>query len=134
MSLKSDLPRHNRPMAAATTSPCLTSGRKYPSTSIASMRCRSFVSCNKAPTNPRPAWGINTSSVVEMMNCMGLLSLTLRVNRFAVSSSPFQPQEQALFHTQRHKTVTDSGVSHEAHKHRRPVQGDLRPAVVGGHA
>jgi hypothetical protein len=68
-----------------------------------------FSDCNKAPTNPSPAWGINTSSVVEMMNCMMLLSLTFRVNHFAVSSSPFCPQEQALFHTQRQKTVTDSG-------------------------
>jgi hypothetical protein len=45
----------------------------------------------------------------ETMNCMGFLSFTRRVNRFAPSSSPFRPQEQAPLATKRHNAVTDSG-------------------------
>jgi len=65
--------------------------------------------CQKIHPGRERLRGINASSVVEMMNCIGLLSFTLRVNRFAVSSSPFRPQEKALFHPQRQRTVTDSG-------------------------
>lgn len=42
MSVKSDLPRQSQPMSAATTSPCLTSGRAHPSTWRALTRCRSL--------------------------------------------------------------------------------------------
>jgi hypothetical protein len=70
MSVKSDFPRHNSPIAAVSTSPCLTSGRGQASSPIAPARFLIAVLSNSVPTRAKPACGTNTSSVSEMTNCI----------------------------------------------------------------
>jgi hypothetical protein len=106
------------------------------STSSASMRCRSLVSCNNAPTNAKLDCGNDTSSVVKMMNCTDILLFTSWVTCAVPSSSPLRLQEQAPFLTKRQNTVTDSGsilpgtLRFACWSSRPPLQGEYRGCAL----